>query len=92
MVIALGGGAYVEQRNYDLIHENGVSIWLDCPLERIKERIGQAPDRPLARNADVFAELFETRRTAYARSDYRIEIASDDPADAVKQILALPLF
>ncbi len=36
-------------------------------------------------------QLFETRRQGYARADYRVEIASDNPADTVQQVLKLGL-
>ena len=29
MVIALGGGAFTQKNNYELIQENGVTVWLD---------------------------------------------------------------
>jgi shikimate kinase len=92
VVMALGGGAFVQEGNYQLLHENGVSIWLDCPLERIRERLHSATDRPLARDAERFAALYEQRRPGYAKADYRVEITSDDAAEAVRAILALPLF
>ncbi|HEX8186305.1 MAG TPA: shikimate kinase, partial [Blastocatellia bacterium] len=38
-VIALGGGAYVSDRNRDLIREIGRTVWLDCPLDICLARI-----------------------------------------------------
>src|ERR1700742_1948963 len=32
-VMALGGGAFVQPRNRDLLENNGVTVWLDCPLD-----------------------------------------------------------
>ena len=34
-VVALGGGTFAQQANFDLLENNGVSIWLDCPLETV---------------------------------------------------------
>ena len=31
-VMALGGGAFVARANRDLLLQNGVTIWLDCPF------------------------------------------------------------
>ena len=91
-VVALGGGVFSQENNVALLQDNGVTIWLDCPLERIRERLKSASDRPLMRDAARFEALYEKRRADYARADYRIEIDSDDPADAVRAVLALPLF
>jgi shikimate kinase len=91
-VIALGGGAFAQDRNYELIRDNGVSIWLDCPFELIRQRVAQATHRPLARDAERFEALYHARRASYARADFRIEITSEDPGVAVDAILALPVF
>jgi shikimate kinase len=91
-VVALGGGAFVEPGNYDLIENHGVSIWLDCTFEEICRRIGdQAPERPLARDPEAFRRLYEERRTGYGRADFRVE-GHCDPDSAVAAILNLPLW
>lgn len=92
MVVALGGGAFAQPVNYDILENNGVTIWLDCPLSIIQRRIGDPTGRPLARDPKKFEELYHARRESYARADYRIEIAGDDPAVAVEAIFRLPIF
>ncbi len=92
MVIALGGGAFAQDINQDLLSERGVPVWLDCPLARVRERLDGLCDRPLARDPEKFEQLYESRRTAYAKADYRIEIDTDDPAEIVAAILKLPIF
>lgn len=92
MVVALGGGAFAHQGNYDLLENNGISVWLDCPFSTVAERVARASHRPLARDAIRFRELYEARQTAYARADYRIEITCDEPSVAVESILSLPIF
>ncbi len=91
-VIALGGGAFVDPDNYDLLQEHGVTIWLDCPFEIVRRRVELATHRPLARDAEKFRALFTSREQAYKRADYRIPIENDDPEQAVTAILRLPLF
>ncbi len=91
-VLALGGGAIAQPGNYELIENNGVTIWLDCPFETVCRRVAPAAHRPLARDPATFAQLYESRREAYARADYRIPVESDDPAEAVEAVMRLPLF
>ncbi len=91
-VIALGGGAFARQENYELLQENGVTVWLDCPLDLARRRAEQNCDRPLARDPKKFAELFESRRAAYARADFRVEVSGDDPDPVVDVIANLPIF
>ncbi len=92
MVVALGGGAFSVQANYELLQDNGVTVWLDCPLTLIRARLGGGVDRPLARDPSHFEHLYFARRAAYQRADYRVEITGDDPGPVVSAILRLPIF
>jgi shikimate kinase len=91
-VIALGGGTFVQSRNQELCRGSGVTVWLDVPLEIARRRVALNPDRPLARDSEQLAALYESRQAAYSCADYRVPIESDDPADAVNAILNLPVF
>ena len=90
-VLALGGGAFIMDENIGLMNENGVSIWLDCPLDEIRMRLmNDIVDRPLARDPQRLEELYNNRRQSYTQADYRVDASG--AADPVAQILALPLF
>jgi shikimate kinase len=91
-VLALGGGAYTQPGNFELVSENGITVWLDCPLEMVKRRVAEAAHRPLARDPARFERLYFERHVAYSRADFRIPIVSDDPATAVATVLELPIF
>ena len=88
-VVALGGGAFVQPDNADLFESHGVLVWLDCPLETIEQRIKESDSRPLARDPAAFRKLYEERRAAYGRADYRVD-ANCDPERTVDLILGLP--
>jgi shikimate kinase len=90
-VLALGGGAFAVQANRDLLQNNGVTVWLDCPFELVRSRVALASHRPLARDPRQFADLYHARREAYALADVRVPIESDDPAGVVEAILTHPL-
>jgi shikimate kinase len=90
-VLALGGGAFAAQANRNLLENNGVTVWLDCPFEAVERRVALASHRPLARDPRQFAALFQARREAYALADVRVPIESDDPAAVVEAILTHPL-
>jgi len=91
-VVALGGGAFSRPENCALLEDHGITVWLDCPLELARHRVETSTNRPLARDPERFAELYQARRLCYERADYRVEIASDDPQAAVDAICRLPLF
>ena len=86
-VLALGGGAFAEPCNRELLLAHGIAVWLDCPLEVVERRVAQASHRPLARDRTKLAALYEARRESYGLADVRIPIESDDPELAVDAIL-----
>ena len=91
-VLALGGGAFTLPANRELLEDNGISIWLDCPFETVQHRVGQATHRPLARDPEAFAALYAARRDHYRLADVHIPVASDDPEITVAAILQHPEF
>jgi shikimate kinase len=92
MVLALGGGAFVDPANRKLLEERGVTVWLDCPFHRISARMEGQTHRPLARDPEKFRQLFDDRLDLYSKAEHRIEADTDDPATIVAQILKLPIF
>ncbi|HWC95467.1 MAG TPA: shikimate kinase [Candidatus Sulfopaludibacter sp.] len=91
-VLALGGGAFIDSTNRDLVTSNGFVVWLDCPLETVQRRVGHATHRPLARDPEKFAALYHARRETYAIAEIHVPIESDDPAVTVEAIFNHPLF
>ena len=91
-VMALGGGAFVQPANADLVCRHGVTVWLNCPFPVIVRRTAQSAHRPLARDPESFQALYQDRQAYYERAEYHIAIESDDPHAAVTAILRLPLF
>jgi shikimate kinase len=90
-VLALGGGAFVEDSNRELLMDRGISIWLDCPFQIVQRRVAESSHRPLAQDPERFAALYESRRQAYQQADLRIPIDCDDVHQAVAAILANPV-
>lgn len=91
-VIALGGGAFVEAANRELLATGGVSVWLDCPLSMVRQRVSRNNHRPLARDPRQFAALYASRREAYRLADMRVPVETDAAAEVVEAILSHPYF
>ena len=92
-VVALGGGAFVQPRNWELIQDNGIAIWLDCTLETIRKRLGDDTTRPLAADrGSALKTLYEDRRPLYARADFRIDVDTSKLSEIVQKIVRLPIF
>ena len=86
-VVALGGGVFAQPQNRELLENNGITVWLDCPFEIVTRRVAHASHRPLARDPENFAELYRARLEAYRLADLQITIGGDDPNEAVESIL-----
>jgi shikimate kinase len=91
-VIALGGGAFIQERNFELLKDNGITVWLDCPLDVVNRRLGEDSTRPLARDREKLARLYEDRLPLYSRADFRVPVDTEDAAAVVTRIAALPIF
>ena len=90
-VVAMGGGAYAEERNRTLLEPMGTVVWLDAPVELLRARIEHEVHRPLARDAAKFAELFQPRRASYALADFHVD-AAGDASHVATRVLELPLW
>jgi shikimate kinase len=64
-VVACGGGVVLEPANRITLRNTGVAVFLDVPLERLRERVHPAADRPLIRVAGDLERLLEAREPLY---------------------------
>lgn len=90
MVIATGGGAFINEETRKLILANAVSIWLDADLDILVERVSRRSHRPLLKDKnprDVLRELGEIRNPLYAQADIHIRTDTSPHAQAVEIIL-----
>ncbi len=88
-VIALGGGAWIQETNRDLIRQQGyLSVWLDAPFEVCWARIeASKEDRPLGKTREQAQALFSFRRPTYQLADVHIQVmANDNITDLVNRI------
>jgi len=92
-VIALGGGTFVQQPNFEYISDTGgTTIWLDCPVEELRRRCEGKNDRPLFRDPASFGQLLDQRLPYYQRANFRVSTEGRHPDEVVEQILRLNIF
>ncbi len=77
-IVALGGGAFVQNENAELLEAAGVpTVFLDAGVEEWRQRCcSQAAEsgveRPLLRSRDQFRELYQKRRPRHAKASVKI--------------------
>lgn len=85
VIVATGGGTFVDPENRALMLSDGAVAWLDVPLASIIERIPPDGRRPLAADLPQMEELYQRRRLAYAAAHVRIDALT--PVDEVVERL-----
>ena len=90
-VISLGGGAFAQDANRQIIEASGVSIWLQVSLDQLWERVSGNEDRPLAQDRQGFESLYQEREPLYALADFTIVDKGEGPEQIVKAIRGLSL-
>ena len=76
IVIATGGGAYMNATTRANIKANGISIWLKADLPVLMKRVMRRDNRPLLKTADpegTMRRLMNERYPVYAQADMTVE-------------------
>ena len=91
-VVALGGGAFVQKANADLLKASNLpTVFLDAPVEELWQRCcvqasESGAERPLLRSMEQFRELYDARRTGYAKASLQIQTGSRSVETIVAEI------
>ena len=88
VVVATGGGTFVEADNRALMLADGTVAWLDLPLAQVIERVPADGRRPLASDRVQMEQLYSRRQLAYAHAHVRID-ATLPVAEIVSRLLEL---
>jgi shikimate kinase len=88
-VVALGGGAFAQANNADLLEEAGWStIFLDAPVDELFRRCQQQPlERPLRGDVKEFHRLYNDRRPCYLKAGIRIETDGKDVEEVAAELI-----
>ena len=86
-VVATGGGIVLAPENWSYL-KHGVIVWLDVPVEQLRDRLSNDTARPLLQNHDLtdrLTQLSQARRSRYAQADIHIEVAPKETVEQVTQ-------
>lgn len=70
IVVALGGGTFIQERNRKLLLEHAFVVFIDTPLDIIRKRVMGDTKRPLLQQqkAGDLYKLFMTRQPLYRKA------------------------
>jgi shikimate kinase len=86
-VVATGGGTFIDPENRAAINADGLSVWVDVPLEVLLTRIPADGRRPLANDRVQMALLYESRRLAYQQAQIHLDASRAPTEELVDQLI-----
>ncbi|MEP2530607.1 shikimate kinase [Shimia sp.] len=93
-ILSTGGGAYLAERNRQMVSQMGVAVWLDADIDLLWNRVRHKDTRPLLQTSNprrTLEEIFEKRVPLYSLADLPVktqaEYSIEQTADRVVEVL-----
>jgi len=89
VVLATGGGAFMDETTRTLVEAAGVSVWLRADLDTLVRRTAKRNNRPLLKNDDptkTLKSLMAIRHPIYELSDITVESDDGPPEETVNRV------
>lgn len=90
LVLAFGGGAFMDPETRAVTREEAISVWLRCPLGTLLRRVAGRDNRPLLADGDageVLERLMDVRYPVYAEADIVVDCGDETPDHTTGQVL-----
>ena len=91
-IIALGGGAFVNNKIRDNILKNAISVWLDVNIKTLEKRVKWNKKRPLLKknnNYKMIKKIYYERKKIYKLANHKIKCDKMNKSGLVKKIILL---
>ncbi|HTQ72217.1 MAG TPA: 3-dehydroquinate synthase [Acidocella sp.] len=82
IVLATGGGAFMDEQTRAAIRQRATSVWLRCPIPVLVQRTAGRTHRPLlnaGNPAEILEKLSALRSPVYALADIIVDGSEDPP-------------
>ncbi len=82
LVLATGGGAFMDAETRRMVRARATSLWLRCPLALLVRRVTGRSHRPLLNATEpvlVLQRLMVERNPVYAEADIVVDCADENP-------------
>ena len=89
MVLAFGGGAFIDEGTREVARTDAVTVWLRCSLPTLVRRVATRDNRPLLNGVDredTLRRLMQQRHPIYAEADLIVD-CGDEPPDFTTSIV-----
>jgi shikimate kinase len=86
-VVSCGGGVVLEPANRIALRNTGTVVYLDVPLEQLRDRVRPAAERPLIREEGDIERLLEDRGPLYREFAAHVVDGSGAPGEVADAIV-----
>lgn len=92
IIIALGGGAFLNSNTRSLIKDKAISVWLKSSAETIFNRVSMRKDRPLLEGVEdklgKIKDLIKAREEYYKQADISVDTENGNQRDVAQKIIS----
>ena len=90
LVLATGGGAFMDPETRQLIHAQSTSVWLRADVDLLLRRTARRNNRPLLKRGDpreILGRLIEERYPVYAEADVAVDSVDGPPEMTLARVI-----
>jgi len=90
IIIATGGGAFVNPETRALILAKAIAVWLDADVETLLQRVGRKDNRPLLRTGnprEILTRLKAEREPAYAQAPVHVQSGNQPHSQTLAAVM-----
>jgi len=90
MVLATGGGAFMDPETRQLIRKRAISVWLRADVDLLLRRTARRNNRPLLKRGDprqILNDLIEQRYPVYAEADVVVDSVDGPPETTLARVM-----
>jgi len=91
LIIALGGGAFINKNIRNEIKKSSVSVWLDLDIKMLYKRVKESKKRPLLKNSseEELIKIYNLRKKIYSLADFKVQCGSKNKEQIITEVLQI---
>ena len=91
LVIALGGGAFINENIRNEIKKSSFSVWLDLVVKMLYKRVKESKKRPLLKNSseEELIKIYNLRKKIYSLADFKVQCDSKNKEQIINEVLQI---
>ena len=91
LVIALGGGAFINENIRNEIKKSSFSVWLDLDVKMLYKRVKESKKRPLLKNSseEELIKIYNLRKKIYSLADFKVQCGSKNKEQIINEVLQI---